>query len=151
MKHCIPLLTALLLVPLAAMHAAEPTLLKHTGQVIELVGDRDALGLPDKPGMRRSTRMPDLLVLNDQYWIVVYNEYPTPSSGDAWSRIVQQTTEDGGKTWHTRVVSHHLRGAGNWNMVRIGKLRDGRLVLSSATRGGGNRGFLWFSQDNGKT
>ena len=48
-------LTALLLAPLAARCTPQnPTSLKHTGQVIELVGDRDALGVADKPGMRRS-------------------------------------------------------------------------------------------------
>lgn len=145
------LLSLCLLLPVAALVAAEPVTLKSQGRVLELSPTIDARGVPDEPESKRSTRMPDLLLVDDQHWIIVYNEYPTPFSTGEWSRIVTQTTHDGGQTWETRIVSEHRKDEGNWNMVRLSRLADGRLCLASATRGGGNHGYLWFSRDSGTT
>ena len=126
-----------------------------SGRVIELSKDRDARGRRDRAGTTRSTRMPDMVALSDSHWIVVYNEYPTPLATGHWARIVQCTTRDAGETWTTAILDQQRdrdRGSlGNWNMVRINRLADGRLALTSTTRTKGHRCYLWFSGDEGET
>ena len=125
------------------------------GRVIELSRDRDARGRRDRAGTSRSTRMPDMVALSDSHWIVVYNEYPTPLATGNWARIVKCTTRDAGETWKTVILDQQrdrTRGSlGNWNMVRISRLADGRLALTSTTRTKGHRCYVWFSDDEGET
>jgi len=140
--------------------AHEPPLLKDQGRYIQLSGSHDAYGRADQPGERRSTRMPDLLVLDDRRWIVVYSEYPILYSSGDWARIILRRTEDAGETWSTQVVNEQRKDReeylGNWDMVRLSRLSDGRLVLSTTTRGLEarnlpNRCWLFFSRDDGLT
>lgn len=99
--------------------------------------------------------MPDMVALSDSHWIVVYNEYPTALATGNWARIVQCTTRDAGESWETVLLDQqreHGRGyLGNWNMVHVSQLADGRLVLTSTTRTKGHRCYLWFSGDQGET
>lgn len=87
----------------------EAPLLKDRGRYIQLAGSEDAYGRADRPGERRSTRMPDLLVLDDHRWIVVYSEYPIPYSSGDWARIIIHRTEDGGETWSTQIVNEQRK------------------------------------------
>lgn len=129
--------------------------LSQQGRIIPITDLVDARGQQDKPGMRRSTRMPDMFVINDREWLIIYDEYSRPTSTGVWSRIVIKRTGDRGKTWSAQLINEQRKGEegflGNWNMSRISRLPDGRLVITSCTRWGKKGCYFFFSQDQGKT
>jgi photosystem II stability/assembly factor-like uncharacterized protein len=131
--------------------AKEPWLIEK-GKVLQLTGETDVLGRRDLPGETRSTRMPDMVALSDDCWLVVYIEYATPYKRGDWARLVVTRTADAGKTWQTQVLSTSRKGdrpgkAGG-SMASIRRLRDGRLVISTSV---GGTVHLFFSGDDGKT
>ena len=144
-----------LLLSQATPSAGGGTMLSKRGRCIQITGEADSRGDTSWTETRGSTRFPDVLALAATHWLIVYNEYTTPFSTADWSRVVLKETRDAGRTWTTRILDEQRKGSegflGNWNYVRLGRLSDGRLVLSSCTRYQGNRCYLWFSADEGKT
>ena len=89
---------------------AKASWLIEKGTVLQLTGDTDVLGRDDLPGETRSTRMPDMVALSDDCWLVVYIEYASPYKRSDRARLVVTRTADAGKTWETQVLSTSRKG-----------------------------------------
>jgi sialidase-1 len=105
---------------------------------------------------------PDVALAPSGRLVCVFEEC-THHSDRSYTRIMQTSSEDRGRTWSPkRPLTEALRGdpatEPYWNCARVSALSDGRLVAVAdrpAGTGPGNRkqqsNWLWFSSDEGDT